>query len=65
MLGVARTDATGQVTPAMWDHMQDPFQVAPRRSHASADHVEIYLPEQVMVIFHADTPALVRANVTK
>jgi hypothetical protein len=43
----------------MWDQMQDPFQVAPRRSHGGADHVEIYLPEQVMVIFHADTPVLV------
>jgi peptidoglycan hydrolase-like protein with peptidoglycan-binding domain len=59
VMGVPRSEATGQVTPAMWDQMQDPFQVAPRRSHAGADHVEIYLPEQVMVIFHADQPVLV------
>jgi peptidoglycan hydrolase-like protein with peptidoglycan-binding domain len=59
VMGVPRSEATGRVTPEMWDHMQDPFQVAPRRSHGSADHVEIYLPEQVMAIFHADRPVLV------
>ena len=39
--------------------MQDPIQVKPRRAEGTSDHVEIYLPEQVMVIFHADVPALV------
>ena len=44
----------------MWDHMQDPIagRAAPQPG-GLADHVEIYLPEQVMVIFHADVPALV------
>ncbi len=60
VLGVPRSEATGQVTPEMWDHMQDPMQVAPRRKTGGlADHVEIYLPQQVMVIFHADVPVLV------
>jgi peptidoglycan hydrolase-like protein with peptidoglycan-binding domain len=59
VMGVPRADATGQVTPEMWSLMQDPIQVAPRRAGGTSDHVEIYLPEQVMVIFHADVPALV------
>ena len=55
-----RTEATGRVTPEMWSAMQDPIAIKPRRSTGGlADHVEIYLPEQVMVVFHADTPALV------
>ena len=59
VMGVPRSQATGQVTPEMWSLMQDPIQVKPRRAGGSSDHVEIYLPEQVMVIFHADAPALV------
>jgi peptidoglycan hydrolase-like protein with peptidoglycan-binding domain len=64
VLGVPRTEATGIVTPEMWDRMQDPQQVAPRRPvdrrpPDSGDHVEIYLPEQVMAIFHGDRPVLI------
>ena len=55
-----RSEATGQVTPAMWDRMQDPMSIQPRRPTGGlADHTEIYLPEQVMIVFHADRPALV------
>jgi len=60
VLGTPRSEATGRVTPAMWDRMQDPIAVAPRRPTGGlADHVEIYLPEQVMAVFHGDQPALV------
>jgi peptidoglycan hydrolase-like protein with peptidoglycan-binding domain len=59
VMGVPRAEATGRVSPEMWSLMQDPIQVAPRRPHGAADHVEVYLPEQVLVIFHADAPALV------
>jgi len=59
VMGTPRADATGQVTPAMWDMMQDPISIAPRRPFGGSDHVEIYLPQQVMVIFHADRPVLV------
>ena len=31
-MGVPRSEATGQVTPEMWNLMQDPIQVAPRRA---------------------------------
>ena len=55
-----RTQATGRVTPEMWSAMQDPIAIKPRRATGGlADHVEIYLPEQVMVVFHGDVPALV------
>jgi len=59
VMGVPRADATGQVTPDMWSQMQDPIQVKPRRPEGTQDHVEIYLPQQVLVIFHADVPVLV------
>jgi len=59
VMGVPRAEATGQVTPDMWSMMQDPIQVKPRRPEGTQDHVEVYLPEQVLVIFHADVPALV------
>jgi peptidoglycan hydrolase-like protein with peptidoglycan-binding domain len=59
VMGVPRAQATGQVTPDMWSQMQDPIQVKPRRPEGTQDHVEVYLPEQVLVIFHADVPALV------
>ena len=60
LLGVPREQATGTVTPEMWDRMQDPITVQPRRPQpAGVNHVEIYLPEQVMVVFHDDVPRLI------
>ena len=60
VMGVPRSEATGRVTPQMWDRMQDPISIRPRRPTGGlADHVEIYLPEQVMIVFHADRPAVV------
>jgi peptidoglycan hydrolase-like protein with peptidoglycan-binding domain len=59
VMGVPRAQASGQVTPDMWDLMQDPIRITPRRNGGQSDHVEIYLPEQVMVIFHANVPVLV------
>jgi hypothetical protein len=60
VMQVPRAQATGQVTPAMWDRMQDPIRVQPRKPTSGlADHVEIYLPEQVMIVFHADVPAVI------
>ncbi len=60
VMGVPRSDATGRVTAEMWDRMQDPIAIQPRRPTGGlADHTEIYLPEQVMIVFHGDRPALV------
>ncbi|BAN02987.1 L,D-transpeptidase family protein [Ilumatobacter coccineus] len=60
VMGTPRAEATGKVTAALWDRMQDPIRIAPRRpTNTSAGHTEIYLPEQVMVVFHADEAVLV------
>jgi hypothetical protein len=60
VMGVPRSEATGAVTPEMWDRMQDPIAIRPRRPTSGlADHTEIYLPEQVMIVFQGDEPALV------
>jgi hypothetical protein len=59
VLGTERSAATGRVTPEMWQTMQDPIAIGPRRPNATTNHVEIYLPEQVMAIFHDDVPVMV------
>ena len=54
VLGVEYDQPTGQVTAAMWDDMQDPFTIQPRRSESTPNHTEIYLAEQVIAVFHDD-----------
>jgi hypothetical protein len=57
---VPRDDATGQVTNDMWQLMQDPLVVQPRRPDAATpNHTEVYLPEQVVIFFIGDKPALI------
>jgi hypothetical protein len=59
VLGTERSVATGQVTPAMWNKMQDEIVIQPRRPDSTPNHVEIYLPEQVLIIFHDDEPQMI------
>ncbi len=60
VMGVPRADATGVVTPTLWDRMQEPLMVQPRRPTGGLqNHTEIYLDEQVLVVFHKDVPALI------
>ena len=60
VMATPRAQATGRVTPELWDRMQDPLKIQPRRPTGGlADHTEIYLPEQVLIVFHADRPALI------
>ena len=59
VLGVPYDEPTGQVTAEMWDSMQDPFVIQPRRPNSTANHTEIYLPEQVLAVFHDDTPVFI------
>lgn len=54
VLGVAYDEPTGQITAEMWDDMQDPFVIQPRRPNSTPHHTEVYLPEQVIVVFHDD-----------
>ena len=59
VMGVPRDQVTGKVTPEMWSRMQDPLLILPRRPDSTPNHTEIYLPEQVLIVFHADIPVLV------
>ncbi len=60
VLGVPRAQATGVVTPSVWDQMRLPMTITPRRStNAQANHTEIYLPEQVLAVFHRDEPVVI------
>lgn len=54
-----RENVNDKITPEVWDEMQQPIQVAPRRPNASSTHVEIYLPQQVMVLFKENKPRLI------
>ena len=55
------SDTASQVTNEMWQQMQDPITIPPRRSQGfeGSRHMEVYLPEQVAIIFHGDTPKLI------
>ena len=59
VLGTKRQDATGIVTPQMWDTMTAGLEVRPLRSGLSGTHVEVYLPEQVAVLFDGDRASLI------
>lgn len=59
VLEVESTDPDGQITPEMWDEMQEPFRIQPRRPNATRNHTEVYLPEQVLAIFHDDVPVMI------
>ena len=59
VMGVPSNSPTGQVTPEMWDRMQDEIKINPRRPNATPDHTEVYLPEQVLIVFHDDVPAMI------
>ena len=50
VLGTPREEMQGIVTPDIWERMNSEFRVAPRRS-PGGNHMEVYLPEQVSVLF--------------
>jgi L,D-transpeptidase catalytic domain/Putative peptidoglycan binding domain len=58
VLGVPREEATGDVTPQMWRDMQDSVPINARRPDAGR-HTEIYLPEQVLVVFDGNKPLFI------
>jgi lipoprotein-anchoring transpeptidase ErfK/SrfK len=55
VMGVPFQSPDGIVTPDMWLALQDPLPVHARRPQAGK-HTEIYLPQQVIVVFDGDTP---------
>lgn len=58
-MSTPRDEATGVVTGAVWDTMLAATAAAPRRTGQGDRHTEIYLPEQVLAVFHAGHPVLV------
>jgi len=59
VMGVPSDQLTGKVDAEMWSRMQDPITIAPRRSNSTPNHTEIYLPQQVLIVFQADIPVLI------
>lgn len=59
VMAVPRKRATGVVTPSTWAIMQSDFRVMPRRTADTKTHVEIYLPEQVLIVFTDGAPVLI------
>ncbi len=64
VLETPRDQATGHVSNEMWQIMQDPIEIKPRRLKTQIygerpTHVEIYLPEQVLIVFTDDKPVLI------
>ncbi len=60
IMGTARGAARGFVTNDMWQRMQDPIVIQPRRkTGVDSTHMEIYLPEQVAIVFKSDQAILV------
>jgi hypothetical protein len=60
ILKTPRAQATGKVTNEMWQSMQDNLVVSPERpSGLGTTHVEIFLPQQVLIVFTDDKPKLI------
>ena len=59
-LDLARSGDATSVSNDLWQQMQDPITIQPRRPQgAGSIHVEIYLPLQVLVVFTDDQPTLI------
>lgn len=59
VMGVPYDQVTGKVTKEMWSRMQDPLLILPRRPNSTPNHTEVYLPQQVLIVFHDDLPVLI------
>ena len=52
MIGLSGKDVTGEVTPQLWDRMQDVLDIKARDAPLTQiRHVEIYIPQQVLILF--------------
>ncbi len=60
VLATPRAEATGVISPDSWEILRREVTITPRRStNGQADHTEVYLPEQVMIVFRKDQPTLI------
>lgn len=59
VLGLKGNEKVDFVTPALWDVMRGDVKIAPRRQPGTPNHVEVYLPEQVLTVFKGPELVLV------
>jgi peptidoglycan hydrolase-like protein with peptidoglycan-binding domain len=59
VLNIPREQADGVITPEAWDVMQGEVAILPRRSRTTRRHMEVYLTQQVAVLFKDGAPQLV------
>jgi len=58
VMQIPPSKANGIVTPDVWTAMQGAVTLAARKPSSTAAHVEVYVPEQVLVVFKAGVPVL-------
>ncbi len=56
--GALGSKASGSVTPDLWTQLQQPFALRPRTGGTDT-HIEVYLPQQVVVVFAGGAPKLI------
>ena len=59
VLNIPRDQADGVLTPESWDVMQGEVSVLPRRQRTTRTHMEVYLTQQVAVVFKNGAPELI------
>lgn len=59
VLNVPREQADGVITPEIWETMQGEISIEPRRSRTTRRHMEVYLVQQVAVLFESGAPKLI------
>ena len=59
VLKMTRDTVVDFVTPVLWDSMRGNVTIAARRESNTPNHVEVYLPEQVMTVFKGSELQLV------
>ncbi len=59
VLQIPREQVDGTVTPEVWASMHGNVEVLPRRPNGTTTHLEVYLTEQVAVLFEENRPTLI------
>lgn len=59
VLGTAPARADGMVTQDTWSKIEGAVTVTPKKSNSTPTHVEVYIPQQVMVVFTNNAPVLI------
>jgi L,D-transpeptidase catalytic domain/Putative peptidoglycan binding domain len=59
MLAIPREEVSGDVSPELWAELSREWLIAPRNPDLTETQVEVYLPEQVLVVFEGDRPLMI------